>query len=323
MKKFFKLSVCLLVLLIVALTVISPDVYLTSALFGIRLWAITVVPSLLPFFFFTALLSGLGLTKLIAKTVEKPFRAVFNTNGVIAYAFVMSILSGYPVGAKIIADLRDNQLIDEVTATKASCLCSTSGPLFIVGSVGFGMFKSKTAGYAILISHTLSAIFCGLIFRNYGKQVADNSIAVLKSQSKSQNLLYDSVYSSVISVACVGGFICIFSVIYDVAKNIGIFSPLSSLLFFIKSTELKNAFLYGLIECTRGCKSLATLGLSTYSLSFASALISFGGISVWAQSIIFLKNAGAKIKIFCLSKLIQSLIAFALCFLICLIFKVN
>lgn len=313
MKKFFKLVIVSLVLACVIFTFISPERYVESALEGLKLWAISVVPSLLPFFFFTSLLSALGLTSFIAKIAEKPFKFLFRTSGVGAYAFIMSILSGYPVGARIIADLSQNEIISEDEATRLSTLCSTSGPAFVISCVGIGMFGDKQIAVAIFLSHVLSAVLCGLTFRGIGRSSTLARKPLL--QTKTENLLYDCVYSSVISVALVGGFICIFSLIADIFKDLSLLSPLVYVFSLAVDKQTATAFLYGLIECTRGCKTLSLCNLSTYSPAFASALISFGGISIWAQSIIFLSKAKVKIKIFCLSKILQAVFSFILCFI--------
>ena len=313
MKKFFKLIIITLILACVIFILLKPERYVKSAFEGIKLWAVVVAPSLLPFFFFTSLLSALGLTSFISKLMEKPFKLIFRTSGAGAYAFLMSVLSGYPVGARIIADLRQNQIITKDEATRLCTLCSTSGPAFIISSVGIGMFASKKIAFAILFSHLSSAIICGLIFRFFGSAPTKSKRFI--SQEKHDNLLYESVYSSVVAVALVGGFICIFSLIADVAKDLSLLNPLIKPLSLFIDGNVANAFLYGLIECTRGCKALSLCNLSTYSPAFASALISFGGISIWAQSIIFLTKANANIKVFCLSKTLQAIFSFLLCLL--------
>lgn len=48
-----------------------------------------------------------------------------------------------------------------------SAFCSTSGPMFIVGAVGIGMFESTKFGYILFLSHAISALINGLIFRNF------------------------------------------------------------------------------------------------------------------------------------------------------------
>lgn len=326
LKQFSKITLTLGISACMVIILIRPDVYVASALEGVKLWALVVLPSLLPFFFFTSLLAKIGATERMARTLKKPCQKIFGTSGYAAYALLMSILSGYPVGAKIIGDLGENGLIDETDATKMSSFCSTSGPLFIVGSVGVGMFGSAAAGKLLFITHAFSALITGLIFRFFGRTKITTTltnknapkscrphVSPAKTRAANGNALYDCVYSSVISIATVGGFICVFYVVADIFQNLDLLRPIWKTLFFVTKNEpLSRAFSYGLIECTRGCKMLALCGLSTYSLAFASSLIAFGGVSVLVQSVCFLKKANAKIPVFLLAKTIQTVISFLL-----------
>jgi nucleoside recognition membrane protein YjiH len=79
----------------------------------------------------------------------------------------MSVLSGYPVGAKLTADFYEKGLITKGQACRITTFTSTSGPLFIVGTVGIGMFHSAKLGIIILLSHFIGAILNGLIYRKY------------------------------------------------------------------------------------------------------------------------------------------------------------
>ncbi len=324
--KISKIMLTLGISACMAIILFRPDVYVASALEGVKLWALVVLPSLLPFFFFTSLLAKIGATERMARTLKNPCEQIFGTSGYAAYAFLMSILSGYPVGAKIIGDLGEKGLIDETDATKMSAFCSTSGPLFIVGSVSVGMFGSVAAGKLLFLAHTLSALITGVIFRFYRQtkktttsadknapQTVRPSVLPAKKKDETDNVLYDCVYSSVVSLATVGGFICVFYVLADIFQNLDILYPLwKTLCFITKNEALSKAFSYGLIECTRGCKMLALCGLSTYSLAFASSLIAFGGVSVLVQSVCFLKKANVKISVFLLAKTVQTVISFLL-----------
>ncbi len=320
MKIFLRaVCACVCVFLIVIIA-FQPEIYLKSAFAGIKLWATVVLPSLLPFFFLTTLASSLGITSAIAKLLGKPFSILFRQSGVCSYAFLMSVLSGYPIGAKIIADLKENGLITADEATRAGALCSTSGPLFIVGSVGVGMFADKRAGALILVSHILAACVCGLIFRFYGKSKpsAAKSLAV---KPKVDNILYDCAYSAVISVAVVGGFICVFFVLSDVFYNFRLLLPIELLLKPLIGGQLAQGVALGTIECTRGCLTLSAAGINRLSLSLSCALVSFGGLSVVIQSLAFLGKAKANAGIFVLSKILQSVVGFIICFLLFPVFN--
>ncbi len=292
--------------------ILFPDRYLKSSYKGIILWATCVLPSLLPFFFLTTLFTKTAsLTKLTK--LNKVTKFLFNQSGICIYTFIMSALSGYPVGSSIVSSLYTDKIIDSDEATRMSSLCSTSGPLFIVGSVGICMFNSKTYGFVILISHLLSAIFCGITFRFYGTKSKNNPCLLTKN--KVDNTLYESMYSSILSILIVGGFICISYILTDILCDFNLLLILEKIFYFplkLFGGDYNNVkgFCYGLIECTRGAEILKSSSNIPLSVSLFSSIVSFGGLSIFLQSIIYLKKAKVNTLIFTLSKVLQAIYAF-------------
>lgn len=305
-----------LLLFCMAALVVFPQRYVKTASDGIKIWAVTVLPSLLPFFFLTALLSKTEVLSVLTGKTDKITRFLYRQNGLAAYVQIMSFLSGYPIGAKLVADLFKGGVIDESAATKLSVVSSTSGPLFIVGGIGIGLFQDVKTGYIILISHVLSSIATGIIFRPIrscdGKTVLPSA--------NCDNVLYESAYSSVISVAIVGAFIAIFYTFSNIVYDSKILYPLQLLLSKAFDENISKGILIGLIECTTGIKSIALSPITPVSVSLSCALITLGGVSVWCQSIIYLSQAKVKIKTFILAKFLQAIIAFSLCFLLFYLF---
>ena len=77
MKKFLGLFSALSIIALMAVILLKPETYVSSAAEGLKLWALVVVPSLLPFFFFTTMLSKIGVTKRIAKVFDKPCEKIY------------------------------------------------------------------------------------------------------------------------------------------------------------------------------------------------------------------------------------------------------
>ena len=74
---------------------------------GLSLWLNNVVPSLLPFFIATELLKFTEIPYILGRKLNKLMKPLFNVPGIGAYAFIMGIISGYPVGAKIVSDFKN------------------------------------------------------------------------------------------------------------------------------------------------------------------------------------------------------------------------
>ena len=78
--------------------------------------------------------------------------------GVGSFAFIMGIISGYPVGAKIVANFKEQGLCTDVEAERLLSFTNNSGPLFIVGTVGIGFFADTKTGFLLLFTHILACI---------------------------------------------------------------------------------------------------------------------------------------------------------------------
>ncbi len=108
---------------------------ISSSKSGLILWANTIVPSLLPFFIATELLSHTSVITFLGKALKYIMRPIFNVPGEGAFAFIMGIISGYPIGAKIVSDLYKNKICTKLEAERLTAFTNNSGPLFIIGTV--------------------------------------------------------------------------------------------------------------------------------------------------------------------------------------------
>lgn len=296
MKKNDLLLSIFLIFIIIDI-IISPSRFISAGLNGISAWAFNVLPSVLPFMILTRLLNELGLIEKICIPFSKIMKKLFGTGSISSYVFFMSVLSGYPVGSKMIADLYESGKITNTEAIRMSSFCSNSGPMFIVGSVGVGMLLNPICGYIILISHIFSAILNGIIYR----KITSNKFVDIKfPMEKSETTFGDIILSSTQAILNVGSIITFFFIIIESINPIFnvIPSPLSQIL-------------SGLIEMTKGCIEVSKVPISKiYLTSICSFLITFGGLSTILQSITLLKRVKMKISLFTLQKFTQSLLAF-------------
>ena len=314
-----KLILILVITIILGAIVINPEVYITSCLNGIMVWATVVLPALLPFMFFTKTLTELGVTDILASKF-KLFPKIFKVPSLAIYVFILSILSGYPVGAKIVADLYESGAISKEEAYKITTFTSNSGPMFILGSVGIGMLTSKKLGIIILISHILGALINGLIYRNHKEKNTDiNKKIIEKNNLSIGNLMWNTVHS----VLIIGGFIALFFVIIEIINNLNIFSPISNLFskIFNCDANIFTAIFNGIFEITRGCLDISKLGLSELiSGTLCTFIISFGGLATTMQALVFLKKFDMRFSFFIKQKITHAIFASVISFILLLIF---
>lgn len=331
-KSFIFVSI---VIIMVFYIVMYPSEIIEATRDGIILWANVVLPSLLPFFIGAELLVGLGVVKFIGVLIEPLVRPIFNVPGEASFVFAMSITSGYPMGVKLTSNLRKNDIITRSEAQRILSFCSTSGPLFMIGSVAIGMFNNPSIGPYIVIAHYLSALTVGIIFRfiyldekaNFKRHPKRNNIfknALDEMLMKRQNdgrtigkLLGDSVKESLSTLVIVGGMIVTFSVLTKELYLIGFFNYVISAIEFITKNkmlipnEMIEAVLTGSIEITMGCKVTSeALRISpNLQITLATMIISWSGLSVHAQSASILNDTDISINSYVLSKFFHSIIS--------------
>jgi len=270
-----------------------PFVALDAARRGIALWASSVLPALLPFFICANFMTALGLPAHIGRIFEKPFKKLFRAPGVSAFVFAVSITSGYPMGAKLIGDLGRRKDITRSEAQKMLAFCSTSGPLFMLGAVGAGMLASSAAGAVIALSHYLGALLNGLlcsIFSSERPSALSRAIPEEAGFKKGSllDLFTDSMMAAFRSLGLICGYIVLFMMITD-------FVELTGVLEYIR-TDYGRSLAKGILEMTVGCSGVAGSGNLNllYQCMLCSFIISFGGLSVYAQSMSML--AGLRIS---------------------------
>ncbi len=287
---------------------------------GINLWIACVIPTLFPYLFITTILSGLNVTKVFALKLSPLTRRIFNVNGMASFALFMSLIAGYPIGAKIVADLRKNGQLSPSESVRAACFCSTPSPIFLIASVGKISFNSTLLGWLLFFINILSCIAVGFVFSFYKRKDKCDIHAVAPPTNSADNLLYDGVMTTVLTLLCVGALITLFYLLTEVLLALKVLSPIICVAtkVFGSPTTGKGVVL-GLFECTRAVKILSN-DAGFLSLPLCASLCGFGGLSVIAQSVAYLKSAKIKIAPFFLAKIFSAIICFILGLIFSLIF---
>lgn len=199
---------------------------------GLALWANSVVPSLFPFFVATELLMHTNIISQLGTSLNRYMKPIFNVRGEGAFAFIMGIISGYPVGAKIASNFRKNNICSKEECERLLSFTNNSGPLFIIGSVGILMFKNTTIGVLLFITHILACITVGVIFRFWKRNKTSSDLKNSSSFEQKRNnyatfsnlgeVLAESITSSISTILLIGGFVVIFSSIISILNASGL-----------------------------------------------------------------------------------------------------
>lgn len=304
---------------------------------GLLLFANSVVPALLPFFIATELLSHTNVVSKIGELFNRYMRPIFNVPGIGAYALVMGIISGYPVGAKIVTNFRNNGLCTKAEAERLLAFTNNSGPLFIIGTLGITMFGNTEIGILLFVTHLISSLLVGFLFR-FWKYNDKEKINVYKKASSSNTnisfsnlgeVLSDSILNAVHTIVIIGGFVVLFSVIISILNNCGFFSIATALLtpFFNNigiSSNFISAISSGIIELTNGLSTVCSIPEKSISINIiiSAFLLGFGGISVLLQVLSIISKSDISIKAYFIGKLLQGIISCVLTYIVIHIFPI-
>lgn len=297
-KKLRSAAAFALLIAVMALFLSAPAHYAAVLLDGISLWAVCILPTTFPFLILTALMTETRCFSALSRRISRPMGALYALPGRAGGALLLALLSGYPVGARLTADLSRSGALSQKECFRLACLSSTSGPVFLVGTVGGVMFGSTKAGWILFFSHILAVWGSSLLLRGRG---GGRTQPPVRQESRS---LYDILSQAILSILCVGGLICLFYCLADMLQSI--LPCLSEL------PPLAQGALTGLVEMTAGCRALSAAA-SPLSLPLAAALITLGGACILCQEMTFLSPVGIKLLPFLAVKAAQAILTFALC----------
>jgi sporulation integral membrane protein YlbJ len=261
--------------------ILFPIETIDAAKDGLLLWFDNVLPVMLPFMIGCSLLASLGFVEFAGAALERLMRPIFGVPGCAAFALVSGILSGYPMGAAVAADLRARGYITKSEGDRLLMFSNNAGPLFVVGAAGAGMFGSGAFGYYLLAAQALSALTVGIVSGWLAGGAAGpaprepEAIKKIRDSRPFGGKLGSASLSSVTAVTQIGAFITLFSVVARILKTLGVISF---------GSPIARGLAIGALEITNGLKETASGGMSFWAAVAAAALIGWGGLSVHAQT---------------------------------------
>ena len=331
-----KIQIIFLPALVAALNIfiiIFPRESLAAARDGLNLWVVNVLPGVLPFVIGANLLMALGAVNMLGAALAPVMKSVFKVPGVGGFALAIGLVSGYPVGAKVVAEMRQNGDINRVQAQRLAAFTNNAGPLFILGAVAGGLFGSIALGYFLLVAHYVGTLVVGILMRFYGRKYdADRDdegekqyplhIRAYRSMAAVQrkdgrgfgHIFGQAVANAVETMLLIGGFIVLFSVISAILSLMGVYTALGGIFapfFEFFGTDINDGFFAGLVEMTNGLGKISQAGISRGTVTLAAAVLGFGGASIMFQSINFLSKTDVKTMLYVACKAAHGIISAA------------
>ena len=276
---------------------ISPSDMSSGVRNGLFLCGETVVPSLFPFMIISDFLVRSGASVSIGRLLSPVTEKVFRLPGCSACAIFMSLIGGFPVGAKMISQLYESGALSQSQAKRMVRFCVNSGPAFVIGAVGASMLSDKKCGVILFVSQTAAALIIGFLSR-FGE--------------KEKLQITDNVHKYVNPSAFTESVTCSTDAMLNICAWILLFSSLMP--FLLKLTKINSAFsiLVVLSEVTGGCSYAA----NHLPLFFLAPVLCWSGFAVHMQLLPYLKKIGVSLPNFWLSRIANCALSLPIAFLL-------
>lgn len=305
----------LLIFLTIEILLTSNQV-MGSVEFSFSIWKNSIFPSLFPFFVISEILINYGFIEFVSELFRPIMSKLFKVSGSSAYVFIMSLISGFPSSAKYIKEIYNKGLITEKEGSKILMFTHFSNPLFILGTISITFLNNKEVGLLILLTHYLSNIIIGLLFRNtsptknekykfsFKNAINLMSEARIKNEKSLGEIISNAIINTINTLLLILGTVTIFLIVTTIIDKITNINP------------YYQAILNGTIEMTQGLKYISILNIPLKLKTIISVMfISFGGISVHMQIISIISDTKIKYFPFLCARIIHAFLAGILVFL--------
>lgn len=263
---------------------------------GIELCLRAVIPSLFPFFAVSSLLVSLGAAEAAGRLLARPFGRLFRCGGAGCAALLLGLVGGYPVGARTAAALVRQGTLTREEGGRLLTFCNNAGPAFAVGVAGVTVFASSRIGAYLYLIHVTAALAAGLLLCRRGSPSPSAAVPAPAVTGLAQRLL-----SAVTDAAAAMGRVCAFVVFALVLLRLA-----------ETATGTWSAPAAGFVELTNGILRLTP---DRRGFVTAAALLGWGGLSVYGQTVAVTAGSGIPLGRYLPAKAVQAALSAGLAWL--------
>lgn len=232
---------------------------------GLKICLEVIIPSLLPFFILSSMLTTILVGEKI-DFIHKALRFCGIPDGAESLLLI-GLIGGYPTGAKVIADAYNQGALSKTDAERLLGFSCNCGPAFIFGVIGL-IFDSPIIPWLLWLIHIVSALIICLILY----QTPQKTFTPYISRKFKPGQIIDG---SIRSMALVCMWVILFRILISFAEK---------WFLWILPNELKVVII-GFAELSNGCVALNTIINPALRFILSSGFIAFGGICVLMQTI--------------------------------------
>ena len=310
MKNKYKNLLIIIILLFIFFEILFNKLIIISTVMeSLNIWVKAIIPSLFPFFVISDLLITYNFIDYIPNKIKRYICRLLNISDSALSILILSMVSGFPSNGRNTHNLYNKGKISKEEASYILMYTHFSSPVFILTTCSLIYLRSEKLGIILLLSHYLSNIIIGILFRNINNPSLDNfTIKEHKSQNFTINLI-KSIRSSIDSLLLILGILTVFLIISSLIINI------------IHSNLYTSAIIRSILEMTLGLKYIASLNISMmHKVILFSAILSFGGLSVHMQVMAQIVEDKISCKYYLIGRVFQVLFSIVLSFILYKIF---
>lgn len=270
MKKilFVLLTPALLLLLFT-----HPDVIASGCSLGLSLWYTAVLPSLLPFMIASNLLIRTGMFRYLNPVYAPLLKKLFHISDDGCYAVLLGFLCGFPMGAKVIADLVREHHISAEEGSYLLGFCNNVSPAFFLNYVCLLKLGYPSIPWKLVLLFYGLPVLYGLVSRPFYRF---SQPALMPKQTSFHRLDFPMLDACIMdgfsTITRLGGYIMLFTIFVQFLKLL----PLSGVLTALISAGLE-------ISC--GIDQLAAVIKNpVFKTVTACVSAALGGLCICAQT---------------------------------------
>ena len=252
---------------------------------GILYCANTLIPSLFIFMIFTSFIVNAGIIQNLSKILNNTTKFLFYLPGCTAPIIILSLIGGYPVGARGAKSLYDSGEINTEQLNRLMSFAVNAGPAFIIEIVGNILLKNYRLGYLIFVTQVILSICIGIISGLFARKKNLKFYSNEKIYEGKKISISDSIVQSCSdasrSIIDMSALIITFYTVIEILN--ATFLKKDFLNYFFTSNNSINDFraiFISILEMTSGCNEVISKNASTGIILFA---VGFGGICAHLQ----------------------------------------
>ncbi len=277
-----KFCTYLLLFLSLIFLILFPNTCVNYGKSGLLLWFHVILPSLFPFIVLSRLLMETGAIYLVCNILSPILSRLFHVSLPGSFVIFSGFLCGYPMGAKLVSDLLQKEIISQQEANYLLSFCNNLSPVFVSTFLYSTCLQEQCSLPMILFIIYGIPVMYGLMRRPSQKTLYKHMNAMPSTGQiniLTMEMIDKAIMNGFVNITRLGGYIILCSIC-------------SGCFTLLPSPPIVSAILSGFTEITTGLNYLNSLELSIeLKIFFSLPLSIFGGLCGILQTCSIIKDS--------------------------------